>query len=120
IQDAIDGCGAGRAVALRAEGDKNVFLAAPLQLRAGVTLLVDAGVALFASRDPRAYDVTPGSCGIVAPTRGRCLPFIAADQAPGAGIMGDGAIDGRGGAPLLGGKQISDKTWWDLARDAKI
>jgi len=120
IQDAIDGCGPGRAVALRADGDKNVFVAAPLQLRPGVTLVVEAGVALFASRDPRAYDVTPGSCGTVTPSRGRCLPFLAADKAPGAGIMGDGAIDGRGGARLLGGKQLSDKTWWDLARDAKI
>jgi polygalacturonase len=116
IQEAIDACGAGRAVALRADGAKNVFLSGPLQLRAGVTLLVDAGVALFASRDARAYDVTPGSCGVVTPARGKCRPFIIADNAPGAGIMGDGAIDGRGGAPLLGGKQ----TWWDLARDAKV
>jgi polygalacturonase len=116
IQEAIDACGAGRAVALRADGDKNVFLSAPLRLRAGVTLLIDAGVALFASRDPRAYDLTPGSCGVVAPTRGKCLPFILADKAPGSAIMGDGAIDGRGGAVLLGGKQ----TWWDLARAAKI
>ena len=116
IQDAIDACGAGRAVALRADQDKNVFLSAPLELRPGVTLLVDAGVALFASRDPRAYDVTPGSCGTVTPARGRCRPFVVAENAPGAAIMGDGAIDGRGGALLLGGKQ----TWWDLAREAKI
>ena len=129
IQEAIDGCAAAgggadagvpapgaRAVVLRTDGDKNVFLAAPLQLRAGVTLVVDAGVALFASRNPRDYDVTPGSCGVVADKRGHCLPLIAADKAPGAGIMGDGAIDGRGGALLRGQKQ----TWWDLARDAKV
>ncbi len=30
--------------------------------------------------------------------------------------MGDGAIDGRGGAVLRGQKE----TWWDLARDAKV
>src|SRR5664279_2044278 len=87
IQEAIDACGAGRAVALRADGDKNVFLSAPLRLRPGVTLLIDAGAALFASRDPRADDVTSGSCGVVAPTRGKCLPFILADKAPGAAIM---------------------------------
>jgi hypothetical protein len=30
--------------------------------------------------------------------------------------MGDGAIDGRGGAKLLG----QDVTWWDLAKQAKV
>ena len=116
IQEAIDHCAAGQAVELRADGDKNVFLSAPLRLRAGVTLLVDAGVALFASRNARDFDVTPGSCGTIADKRGRCQPLILADKAPGAAIMGDGAIDGRGGAALLGGKQ----TWWDLAREAKV
>ena len=33
-----------------------------------------------------------------------------------SGIMGDGSIDGRGGAMLLG----QDVTWWDLAHQAKI
>ena len=80
IQDAIEQCAAGaradagaapgaRAVELRADGDKKVFLTAPLKLRAGVTLIVDAGAALFASRNPRDYDVTPGSCGTVADKR---------------------------------------------------
>ena len=124
IQEAIDHCAAGgadagaapaaRAVELRADGDKNVFLTAPLKLRAGVTLIVDAGVALFASRNPRDYDVTPGSCGTVADKRGHCQPLILAENAPGAGIMGDGAIDGRGGAVLLGAGNATKKpggTW---------
>ncbi len=117
IQAAIDGCAAGRAVVLAAEGDRNVFLSGPLHLKAGVTLLVQAGVALFASRNPRDYDVAPGSCGIVAATRGPgCKPFLIAENAPGAGIMGEGAIDGRGGATLLGQKV----SWWDLAHQAKV
>ena len=132
IQEAIDRCAAGgagadggavpgaRAVELRADGDKNVFLTAPLHLRAGVTLIVDAGVALFASRNPRDYDVTPGSCGIVADKRGHCQPLILVEHAPGAGIMGDGAIDGRGGAVLLAATNTYKETWWDLARDAKV
>ena len=133
IQEAIDHCAsasaaaadagaaaAAHAVELRADGDKNVFLTAPLQLRAGVTLIVDAGVALFASRNPRDYDVTPGSCGTVADKRGRCQPLILAEHAPGAGIMGDGAIDGRGGAVLLAAGNTYKETWWDLARDAKV
>jgi len=116
IQDAIDACGAGKAVALEASGSKNVFLAGPLRLKAGVTLLVSARVALFASRNPRDYDVTPGSCGIVAEQRSHCQPLILAENAPGAAIMGDGAIDGRGGATLKG----KNVTWWDLAKEAKI
>jgi polygalacturonase len=116
IQDAIDACGVGKAVVLEASGTSNVFLAGPLRLKAGVTLLVSARVALFASRNPRDYDVTPGSCGIVAEQRSHCQPFILAENAPGAGIMGDGAIDGRGGATLKG----QNVTWWDLAKEAKV
>jgi polygalacturonase len=116
IQDAIDRCDRGKAVELRPSGARNIFLAGPLQLKLGVTLLIDAGAALFASRNPRDYDVAPGSCGIVG-DRGRgCKPLITADRAPGSGIMGDGAIDGRGGARLLG----QDVTWWDLAKTAKV
>jgi polygalacturonase len=116
IQDAIDHCRKGRAVELRAAGDRNIFLAAPFQLKSGVTLLVDSNVALFASRNPRDYDVTPGSCGIVDEHGHGCKPFILADHAPDAAIMGDGVIDGRGGSKLLG----QDVSWWDLAHTAKI
>jgi polygalacturonase len=65
IQNALDHCKKGHAVELRAVGGHNVFLAAPLYLRTGVTLRIDANTALFASRNPRDYDVTPGSCGVV-------------------------------------------------------
>jgi polygalacturonase len=117
IQDAIDHCAPGHAVELKPAGANNIFLAGPLQLKAGVTLLIDANAALFASRNPRDYDVAPGSCGIVADRRGPgCRPLLLADHAPGAAIMGDGAIDGRGGAKLLG----QDVSWWDLAKTAKV
>jgi polygalacturonase len=116
IQSAIDNCAAGKAVRLRACGAKNVFLSGPFQLKTGVTLLVDANAALFASRDPRDYDVTPGSCGILAEKGHGCKPLITAEDAPNSGIMGEGAIDGRGGAEMLGQKI----TWWDLAHQAKV
>lgn len=116
IQAAIDGCMPGHAVELRATRDGNVFLTGPLQLRTGVTLLVDAGTALYASRDPRLYDLTPGSCGVVDKKGHGCKPLIFAGHAPGSGIMGDGVIDGRGGETLRGEKV----TWWDLAHIAKI
>ncbi len=116
IQTAIDHCKKGRAVKLRAAGSHNVFLAAPLLLKSGVTLLIDADTALFASRNPRDYDVTPGSCGVVDEHGHGCKPLILADHAPASAIMGDGAIDGRGGEKLL----EQDVSWWDLAHTAKI
>jgi len=66
IQHAMDNCAAGKAVVLRATGRKNVFLTGPIALRPGVTLVADANTALVASRDPRIYDLAPGSCGIVS------------------------------------------------------
>lgn len=116
IQKAIDSCTAHQAVELAAAGENNAFLSGPIQLREGVTLLVDQGVTLYGSRDPKVYEVSPGSCGIVTQEGGHtCKPLISALSAKGAGIMGDGAIDGRGGAKLLG----QSKTWWDLANDAR-
>jgi polygalacturonase len=126
IQDAMDHCAQGqagspgdttsKAVVLRAHGKKNVFITGPLTLRAGVVLVVDKNTALVGSRDPRVYDNAPGSCGIVA-QRGRgCKPLISGADIPNAGIMGEGSIDARGGANLLG----QSVTWWDLAHEAKI
>ena len=116
IQSAIDSCKAGQAVRLSPRGANRIFFIAPIHLKGGVTLVVDAGAAVFASRNPRDYDLTPGSCGVVN-KRGRgCQPLILADHAPDAGIVGDGSIDGRGGAKLLG----QNVTWWDLAHQAKV
>ena len=116
IQHAIDTCAAGKAVVLRAHGRNDVFLTGPLALRPGVTLVVDANTALVASRDPRIYDLAPGSCGIVSERGHGCKPLIAGSGAQDSGIMGLGSIDGRGGAKLLG----QDASWWDLAHEAKI
>jgi polygalacturonase len=116
IQKAIDNCAAGKAVMLRAQGKKNVFISGPLALRTGVTLVVNANTALVASRDPRVFDLAPGTCGIVSEKGHGCKPLITVSDATDSGIMGEGSIDGRGGAKLLG----QDVTWWDLAREAKI
>jgi len=115
IQQALDGCGNGHAVELKAEGGHSAFLSGPLQLRDGVTLLVDAGITLFASRNPRDYDIAPGSCGVVDRNGHGCKPLIGGDGISGAGVAGDGVIDGRGGALLTG----QTASWWDLAQQAK-
>jgi polygalacturonase len=92
IQKALDTCGKGRGVLLRAHGTANAFLSGPLELREGVTLIVDKGTTLFSLQ-----------------------PLLSAKNISGAGIMGDGTIDGRGGEKLLG-KEVS---WWDLAEEAR-
>jgi len=116
IQNAIDQCPTGKAVVLEISSGKNVFLTGPLQLRSGVVLVVDAGAVLAASRDPRAYDLTPGSCGVVNDKGHGCKPLISGDNVTNSGIMGDGVIDGQGGAALLG----QNVSWWDLAHQAKV
>ena len=115
IQQALDGCGKGQGVVLRTYGAANAFLSGPLELREGVTLVVDKGATLFASRDPAAYEKTPGSCGLVNDAGNGCKPLISAQHVAGAGVMGDGVIDGRGGEKLLG----KDISWWDLGEQAR-
>jgi polygalacturonase len=115
IQQALDSCGKGNGVTLRSHGAANAFLSGPLELREGVTLIVDQGATLFASRDPAVYERTPGSCGLVNELGSGCKPLISAQHVSGAGVMGDGVIDGRGGEKLLG----KDITWWDLAEQAR-
>src|SRR5580692_1341021 len=65
IQQAMDRCKPGHAVELMVSAGYDSFLSGPLQLRRGVTLLVDKGVILFGSRNPRDYDVVPGLCGTI-------------------------------------------------------
>jgi polygalacturonase len=123
IQEAMDHCKPGQAVELKAGGGHDAFLSGPLQLRRGITLLVDKGVVLFGSRNPRDYDLVPGLCGTITEkkypyTQGisghACKPLIGGDNVADAAVMGDGIIDGRGGAKMLG----QDITWWDLAENS--
>jgi polygalacturonase len=116
IQNAMDHCAAGHSVVLAAQGAKNIFITGPLSMHSGVTLVVNAHTALVASRDPRIFDLTPGSCGVLSERGHGCMPIITADGAHDSGIMGEGSIDGRGGAKILG----QEITWWDLAHKAKI
>lgn len=133
IQAALDHCKPGLAVELKPASGNNAFLSGPLEMREGVTLLVDEGVTLFGSRDPKVYEmtgegVTPGLCGTIAPgtptvfpapqrqmrVRGGCRPFISVN-AKDVGIMGNGVIDGRGYVKILG----KDYSWWEMARKAE-
>ena len=59
IQQAMDTCPKGQAVVLKADGALNAFLTGPLDLKPGVTLVVDAKTILFGSRDAKVYEVQP-------------------------------------------------------------
>jgi polygalacturonase len=111
LQQALDHCPPGQAVELTADGLHDAFLTAPIELRQGVTLLVDKGVVLFASRNPRDYDLMPGVAGTITEFAHGARPLICGTGVANTAIMGDGIIDGRGGARMLG----KDLTWWQLA-----
>ncbi|WP_233857410.1 glycosyl hydrolase family 28 protein [Paraburkholderia sp. HD33-4] len=111
-------------------GAGNAFLSGPLVLPSGVTLWVDDGVTLFASRDVVVYDKTAQdrpnaiTCGAainnpaglpapagtanagaatIAGTSGmqNCYPLIRGTHTVNASIMGTGSIDARGYMPLI-------------------
>ncbi|HXS94437.1 MAG TPA: glycosyl hydrolase family 28 protein [Candidatus Limnocylindrales bacterium] len=126
IQSALNSCPAGQAVELAVGGasflsgasQPNAFITGALTLPKGVTLLIDAGVTLFASRNPRDYDNSSAqTCGTITSNGGGCSAIITANRADGAGIMGYGTIDGRGYLPMLV-NGTPGVTWWDLANQA--
>ncbi len=97
IQDALNVCGPGKAVVLQTGGSSKSFESAPLILPRGVTLFIDQGVTLYASKNPRDYDLSPNSCG--GPPIGKtpnCKPFLFSYQAAYSGVAGGGTIDGQG------------------------
>jgi polygalacturonase len=105
VQTALAAC-KGRAVKLVADGDNNVFITSTIAVNS-VTLWVDSGVTLYASRNPELYQKT-GNCGTVGVNdSGACNDFITMSGSS-PGIVGDGTIDGQGGEPLVG----RDYSWW--------
>ncbi|HEX5344078.1 MAG TPA: pectinesterase family protein [Duganella sp.] len=110
IQSAVDACPAGRAVRLSGS-----FVSGPLKLRSGVSLQIDEGAVLHASRNPSLYDRGGNTCGTIDKLGRGCKPFITIDNAKSSGIYGDGSIDGQGGRVIEGGTE----SWWQLARRAQ-
>ncbi len=115
LQAAIDQCAPGSAVKLIAGPHDGTFLSGPLQVKSGVTLWIDRGTTLRAVPDPHAYDNGSGTCGTISGKGNGCRAFITFDRTSGGGIVGDGVIDGAGGAVMAG----QAETWWQLARRAQ-
>ena len=108
VQAAINACPVGQAVqfSASADGTANAFIIQPITLAAGVTMLVDPEVTIFGSIRSSDYSCSASASWCTA------LIDVAANTYPatGSAIMGLGAIDGRGGVPLLD----TGKTWWSL------
>src|SRR5271170_2969900 len=123
LQAALNSCAVGQAVELQTSGANNAFLIQPITIPTGVTLLVDGGVTVFASRNPADYQITGNEvCGTVGTAGNGCNPlFNIAGNATstGAGIMGYGVIDGRGEDKLLVNGTASANSWWDIANQAR-
>ncbi len=127
IQSALNSCSQTGstpvAVKLVASGSHSAFLSGPLTIPAGVALVVDGNVALYASLNPASYQVSGSSakCGTVAANSGGCKPFLtvsganAGIEAVRASSGAQGRIDARGDLPLYG----SGSSWFDLAAQAK-
>ncbi len=116
IQSALSRCLPGQSVVLQANGAQDAFLAGPLILPRGVTLYLDHDVTLYASPNPRDYDLAPHRCG--GPTEPHdqpdCKPFLFSYQAAHSGVLGPGTIDGQGGrAPQ------ASSSWWERLDYAK-
>ena len=94
IQTALTACPSGQAVKLTTGGANNAFVTGPLTMPSGVTLWVDAGTTLYATRDTKVWGAATE------------LILVAGSK---SGIVGDGVIDGQGGDPNLG----SSQSWWD-------
>ncbi|GGP24627.1 polygalacturonase [Silvimonas amylolytica] len=120
IQAAITACPSGQAVKLVAGNSaQNAFLSGPLTLPSGVSLWIDSGVTLFASRKPSDYQIAgKNTCGQTASSDNGCQALINA-VAGNNGVYGQGTIDGRGGAVLTSGIYANTLTWWDVGALSK-
>lgn len=115
IQAALDACPAGQAVKLVAGSQgQNAFLSGPLSLPGKVSLWIEGGVTVFASRRPADYQIAgKNACGEASASDNGCLALITTTP-DGNGLYGDGVIDGRGGAVLTSGAYAGRLSWWDV------
>jgi len=98
----------------------NAFLINPITIPPDVSLIVDAGVTVFATRDPSKFqdpatlNDTPaiicGTIGLYPPVKG-CVGFLTLEK--NSGIYGYGIFDGQGNRTLLSG-DAAGSTWWEL------
>ncbi|WON77375.1 glycoside hydrolase family 28 protein [Serratia sp. UGAL515B_01] len=115
IQAAINACSSGAVKLVVGNSGENAFLSGPLTLKSDVMLWVDQGITLFASRSPADYQVAgKNNCGETASSDNGCNALITGTDVLNSGVVGEGIIDGRGGAIMTSGKYANTLTWWDV------
>ncbi len=85
------------------------FISGPLNLPSGVTLWIDKGVTLFATRDVMAYSPLAAGpyCANTAVSASKagsssnCTALITGTNLVNSAVMGDGSIDSRGYAEII-------------------
>jgi hypothetical protein len=123
LQAALTACPAGKAVELSASGGNYAFLTAPFNIPSGVSLIVDGGVTLFASRNREDYQTAAISssvdeCGTDGVNGNGCknlISFANGGTNANSGIYGYGVIDGRGYATTLKAGADTGVSWWQNA-----
>ena len=96
-------------LAVNSNGPGNSFISGPLTLPSGVTLWLDTGVTLFATRDAVAFSPKAGGpyCAntAVSATKGgssgNCAALIGGNNLVNSAIVGDGSIDSRAYAEIV-------------------
>lgn len=92
---------------VNSNGPGDAFLSGPLLLPSGVTLWIDKGVTLFATRDVMPYVATGKYCAntAVGPTTagssGNCNALISGKYLVNSAVVGEGNIDSRAYAEII-------------------
>lgn len=131
VQGALNVCPKRQAVrlSLGSNHDRFAFLINPIVLPPAVSLIIDGGVTVFASRNPANYqlqardqpeDGPAATCGEVGPNWPiyGCYPLVALNA--GSGVYGYGVIDGQGQRPMIGKGRYAGRPWWHLLRVKQI
>jgi polygalacturonase len=129
VEAAIAQCAPGHAVELALGPDlrRNAFLIDPLTFPPGISLIIDGGVTVYASRTPENYQINDtnsnpngATCGTVstpANITGVCQPVITFlgdtnnQNEANSGLYGYGVLDGQGQKKMF---NSLNTTWWGL------
>ncbi|MBB3176730.1 glycoside hydrolase family 28 protein [Variovorax sp. Sphag1AA] len=93
---------------VNSSGPGNGFISGPLTLPSGVTLWIDKGATLYATRDVMAYLAASNKyCGNTATSAtnagssGNCKALINGDYLVNSAVVGEGSIDSRAYAEIV-------------------
>jgi len=104
IQEALDACSRAGGGTVRIP--PGTYLTQPLRLHSNLTLLLEAGAVLQATREPRDFMKEPGDW-LQARSSSDFLPLLSGSRLTNVTITGAGVVDGAG------------EVWWPAAEEAR-